>query len=343
MDIEGQEAFKSESSFRAALNEIATGEQETVAEEVGEEIEEEELVPEEGEEQNLENSEEEEEDERSEDSEEEQSEDGAEEANMVEEDDDEDSGHMVPRGRLNKEKDKRHSLEVQNVSLQKELEAKENELQQFVQAVDAFFGENKEQEPQTGDIQPLDEQSHNYLANEIKGLKKELQSRDEQTAQNEQLIKFQRFEGDMRYQESAFKEQTPDFSDAYNYLFNLESKKVEAAVGNPELAKQHVFGDFQRTAFALWENGQNVAETVYNMAKAAGYNPKASQQKKSAPNLDKIERNMKKTRTIGKGGENGIMAGAGIPSTSSKFGQAYKKGGKEGFYKMLETINKQAT
>lgn len=82
---------------------------------------------------------------------------------------------------------------------------------------------------------------------------------------------------------TAFKEQAPDYPDAYRYAINSRAQEL-AALGTPQNAIPQIL---QREELSLIDaavrNGRNPAEAIYQFAKARGFNATASAPVPAAP------------------------------------------------------------
>lgn len=187
----------------------------------------------------------------------------------------------VPPARLKKEIEKRRAAEEKAAALQQQVEAMNGLIGKELK------GEAKEEVSLDG-LDPLDPDTTKMLLAEIRSLKAELNETKQSTTATSFSIAAQR-------QKAEFERANPDFDAAIEHLGRAEAAKFEAVLGDPEEAARAATAAMGQIVAACHKQGKNVAETLYKMAKAAGY-----QGKKEAPKVDlaRLEENKKRTATV---------------------------------------------
>jgi hypothetical protein len=204
-------------------------------------------------------------------------------------DDDELSNKSIPKKRLDKEISKRQELEFK---LQEEREARikyETELRVFNDALHKL----NVQQAKEPELDPIDNDAHNFYMKKIQELEKKI---EDKTTVLETNNLQNRFESTVNNQATEFTKKHSDFQNAYQYVIDKEKQNARL-FGVPEnQLDTFVAEKLQPVALHVYNNGGNVAETVYNMAKNYGYN--ATKAANSNVNLKAIEKNMAKSQSI---------------------------------------------
>lgn len=203
-------------------------------------------------------------------------------------------GKMIPKGRFNKELQKRKELEQRYQDQQIKSAQLEREHELLKQAVQSLYGPQGQptaaEKPE--EFIPIDEEAHRYYGQQIEELK----------AQQKALTQQQRatlFRAEVKMQELDFAKSHPDLSDAFGYLQTVKSKEyVELGFSESE-ARTLTQNELQQKAARIWESGKDVAAMAYNLAKTYGYTPKGKTASKQGPNLDAIRSNMDKSASVG--------------------------------------------
>jgi hypothetical protein len=203
-------------------------------------------------------------------------------------------GKMIPKGRFNKELQKRKELEqkfrdqeIQNAQLAKEYDL-------LKQAVSQLYGmpqQNQAAPQNKEDFVPIDEEAHSLYKKEI----------DQLRAQQEALTQQQRavlFRADVKEQEIDFMKSKPDLYDAFNYLQDVKTKEYTAVGYGENDARQLAKQELQNKALIVYQNQRNVAKMAYELAEAYGYKPKGKVTQKQGPNLEAIGKNMDKSASV---------------------------------------------
>ena len=195
---------------------------------------------------------------------------------------------VIPKKRLNKEIEKRKSLEME---LQKERDERvryQTELDLYNKALDKISAKEQETEK---DIDPVDEQAHRLYMGKIKELetKLEQQAQQLQTGRNEA-----QFANVVNNQQAEFVQKQPDFDEAYRHLVDAEIATAKLFGVTDSEAQQLATQKLYNLAQAALNKGQNVPEMFYNISRNYGYNNQTkSQNANKGPNLGKVEKNIR--------------------------------------------------
>jgi hypothetical protein len=206
-----------------------------------------------------------------------------------EQDDDDDADlKVIPKKRLNKEIEKRKTLEA---ALDKEREERiryQTELELYNKAMNKL---NAAEEQKAQEIDPVDEQAHNLYMRKINELEKKLEAQSKLSDTNQ----YERyFANAVNMQQAEFVQKQPDFDQAYKHLVDAEISTAQMLGANEQEAQQLATQKLYNLAQAALTKGQNVAEMFYKISKNYGYQAKAAA---SSPprgtNLGKVEQNMR--------------------------------------------------
>lgn len=207
-------------------------------------------------------------------------------------DDDFDPRTPVPPSRLKKEIAKRRALEDQMNQERAERIRAQTELDMYNRAFQQLQASQQPQHQQPG-IDPLDPEAHQYYSqhyapkNELEAIKAELQ----QTKMEQYRTAMAQT---LHHQQAEFERTTPDWQAAYQHLYKTEVDRIKYVTGDEQYANRSATANMQQMAIMAAQQGKNVAEVFYNVAKSYGYNPKTRRPAES--NLDAIETNMRKSR-----------------------------------------------
>ncbi len=223
-------------------------------------------------------------------------------------------GNLLPKSRFFKEVKKRKEIE-QRFQEQREHNIRlETELNMMNQTIQEFFGKQNAPQQEEEEFAPIDPEAHTRTQKELNEIRKEQQKL------SDMQIKAQ-YRLDMNTQQAEFTRHTPDFGEAYKHVLETKYQEFIEVGFKPEEAESAAIKDMWEKAGRLWNDGKNVPETVYKLAKAYGYKPKAT---KGMPNLEKIEENMKKSQSV-----NELPAAPSAPGGVTAFNNP------EGFKKLL--------
>ena len=155
-------------------------------------------------------------------------------------------------------------------------------------------------EPPTYEEDPLGAINHKLeeTTKNYETLQRAEQARAEQTAREQQIAKLQSFG---KAQADEYVKKVPDFYDAYNAMQSLKEAELRAMGYTDdgqirEWVLEYEFNMIQKAA----NEGANIADRLYTMAKALGYTPKqtADAEKK----LDAIAAGQQASKSLGGAG-----------------------------------------
>lgn len=200
---------------------------------------------------------------------------------------------LIPKKRFDKELEKRKVLEDE---LRRERDSRikfETELSLYNKALESL--NEKQHAPQSQpEIDPIDTDAHSFYMNKIRDLESKFENQRNNLSDYE--IK-QNFANTINHQAAEFTKSHPDFNDAYNHVISVESSKAKMMGYDERQSQEYALQQLQPLAWQTYNRSGNIAETMYNVAKSYGYKAKDSvkSENKNVPNLDKIEKNMKKS------------------------------------------------
>jgi hypothetical protein len=218
----------------------------------------------------------------------------------VEEEDDEIplDAKAIPKKRLDKEITKRKSLES---ALEQERNERNRDREELIKLRTeqellnkAIAQMNAPKESAQTEIDPLDPDAHNLYMAKLAEMEQKYEQRTQSLTETQIM---QQFANVVDRQAEEFKAKNNDFDDAYNYLLGIEAEKAMMMGYSENDAKEMAYGSIRPLAWKAYEQGKNVAELTYNMAKKYGYVAKNKAAKASAPNLDAIEKNAPKSHS----------------------------------------------
>ncbi len=241
-----------------------------------------------------------------------------EESSQHSENDDYKNRKFIPKSRFNQEIEKRKGLEEQIMKEREERIRYQTQVEMLAKMQQQTNPTYSAPEMDLDHVDPLDSETHSVYSREIKQLKEELRKNSQQTKQMQ-------YATIVSNQEQFFQKDNPDYLDAANYLKNIEYTGAREMFGDDRTAEQVVMQKYQMLMSKSLESGKSVPETVYKLAKAYGYSPKAEISNENSPaktgsNLKAINTNMKKSSSI-----SGLGNGAGMGSPSvANIKAAYK-------------------
>lgn len=202
------------------------------------------------------------------------------------------SNKLIPKKRLDKELKKRQELEK---LLQAERESRikyETELQIYNEALKKLNATKKQEEIEP-EIDPVDADAHNYYLKKLQALESKINENANTLQQKDQSL---RFEQTVNMQAEDMARKNPDFNDAYKYVIDREKENAKL-IGIPEEnIDAFVLQKLQPIAWHIYNNGGNVAESIYRMARNYGFS--SPNNKRSNVNLKAMEKNMQKSSTM---------------------------------------------
>lgn len=145
--------------------------------------------------------------------------------------------------------------------------------------------------------------------------------------QQQQAAQIQRLAGVVTQHEAAFIQQTPDYTDAVNYLRNQRAAEMMADGVDEQTAINAAHEELVRLALTRAHAGQNPAEAAYKIAKARGYTAKpANTQPTPAERIQNQQKGTAAAKTLGSGGpaNNKITAEALASMSDEDFAELTK-------------------
>lgn len=243
--------------------------------------------------------------------------------------------HMIPISRLNKESEKRRAVELQ---LEAEREAKRQFEAELAALKKYAIKPEIEVEHKPVAIDPLDEVAFKHHDNEIKALKSRL---DEQTNFINQQVDNNKYLNTVNKQVSDFEASHPDYNDAANHLFNVEKSIMMRVLKDETKAIAAVNQKYQDLGRYTINNGDNLAESIYEMAKTYGYqgnNRSNTPRQPDTPNIAALQKNMAATRSTAGLGNNAALSPNNVELTVTDMLDKYGRVDQEAFHKKLAKI-----
>lgn len=169
----------------------------------------------------------------------------------------------------------------------------------------------KAQEQQEAQAPSFDDDPINALRHENQQLKTKFDRLDQENIRNREQAQAdhnqQKFINSYRSEANKFKQSTPDFDDAYNFLLENRMTEYETAGYDKPQAEQLAMEDEAAIAANHLGKGTNPAEAIYKLAKLRGFQGKSSinAQDKISANKEKIatlERGLQASKTVNSGG-----------------------------------------
>lgn len=205
--------------------------------------------------------------------------------------DDELANKLIPKKRFDKEIEKRKLLEAE-VRQERDARIKyQTEMELYNKALDSMQESKRAHEPE---LNVVDEDAHRFYMNKIDALEKKINSQTNNFSDYE--VK-QNFTNTVNYQAAEIKRTHPDFDDAYSYLLNVEASKAKMLGYDEQSAQNFALEQLRPIAWKSFQNGQNVAEMAYNIAKSYGYKSNTAPKAKEA-DFDKVNRNMQRSHSV---------------------------------------------
>ena len=202
---------------------------------------------------------------------------------------------LIPKKRFDKELEKRKVLEDEIRKEREERIKLQTELSLYNKAIDNLNEQQRSAPSREPEIDPVDTDAHNYYMNKINALETKYE------AQKNNLTEYeinQNFTSTVNHQAAEMAKSHPDFNEAYGYLLGIEASKGMMMGYSEAQSQQYALEQLKPVAWQAYSKGQNVAEIAYKLAQNYGYKSKAAPTKDSAPNFDRIDKNMQKSHSI---------------------------------------------
>lgn len=200
---------------------------------------------------------------------------------------------VVPLAALHEERRARQELQRQLQEAQRRQAERDAIIEQRLAALMP-----KQQLPNK-DESPVDYLDHRL--NELTAAQRQILERDQQREQSAaQERALERVKSVVMETAAAFRESTPDFSDALKHLNETRTRQL-AVLGVPEdEARAQATRELDQAAIQWTVNGKNAAQIAYEFAKAQGYTPKAQQS--AAEKITAQQKGTAAARSLGGGG-----------------------------------------
>lgn len=204
---------------------------------------------------------------------------------------------------LRDEREKRQTSQAEAAALRERLA-------QFEQ-LKAELDEQRKAKQAQAEQERFNENPAAYLKQQVDGISQKIEQQGAQTqAERQQAEEQMRFHMAVSSQIQAFKKQTPDYTEAVNFLKDRRSREYEALGYTTDqidsLFDQEAIG----IAKVAIQNGKNPGEVAYTLAKMWGYSgakqPDPKQDNEAA--LKRLEQGVKASQTL---------SGAGHPEEQS--------------------------
>lgn len=189
----------------------------------------------------------------------------------------------VPHAALHEERERRKATEAENARLREE-RARFDERLKVIQELnkpkpeEPDLGPDPESDP-VGAIKWMREQQARLSEQGRRG------AAQQEEAQREQAMRAHLVDA-YRADANQFRQQNPDFGDAYQHLLTTRQAELAAIGYTPAEINEAIHADELAIAHRALSNGRSAAEVVYNLAKQRGYAKKAA----ADPNEDASKR-----------------------------------------------------
>lgn len=201
----------------------------------------------------------------------------------------------VPQGALHAERERRKGVEA-------ELATAREQLAQIAELRRKAAERQPAALPAADDPAALD-----HLRNRIAEIDQRQTQADTQRTQ-EQLDHYevQQLASVMAQSEAAFRQETPDYDDAINYVIEARARELQLYGMDPVSIQQAISGEITEIARTAIQQGKNPADIGYQIAQARGYRPAQVQQQQgggaAAAQVAAIAKAQQAGKTLGSGG-----------------------------------------
>lgn len=222
----------------------------------------------------------------------------------------------VPLGALHEERNQRKALQQEIEQMRGQF----GEVHQLKSELEQWRQQKHQQEQQLNDEEAYNADPIGYLRNQNQRLQDQLngfsQSQQEAYAQQQQAVKQQQMLQNVvttvRGHEDEYRQQVPDYDDAFNFLQNKRMNDYDTlGVTDPGTKQQNFYQEVLSVSVQALQNGMNPAEVMYKLANQWGFSgTKAGQQK-----IESAKRGQKAATTLSQGGGSGNTAKSKISLT----------------------------
>jgi hypothetical protein len=162
--------------------------------------------------------------------------------------------------------------------------------------------QQQQQQPEIPDV-AVDPVGHfkaraEMLEREINGLRQPIQEMRQQTEQERQVAALRNH---VTAQEAQFVQAKPDYYDALSHMQALSVQGIKALGYSDQQAVALASQEYLKMAYRIASQGENVAEHVYQMALANGYQGK-QQQASGQDQLQSVKKIAGAAKSLGSGG-----------------------------------------
>lgn len=149
------------------------------------------------------------------------------------------------------------------------------------------------------------------LERQVQELAQPLQRMQQQTQAQQQYAQLQHFVGS---QVAEFAQQTPDIGDAIGHVQQADIQALVALGHDPRQAAQIVQQNHDQLVMHLAQQGVNIPERIYALAKAKGYAPKAPAAD-AQTKIQATQRGVAAAKSLGSGG--GVVNGLSLQALAA--------------------------
>jgi len=212
----------------------------------------------------------------------------------------------VPHAALHEERERRKATEAENARLREE-RARFDERLKVIQELNA----PKPQEPDLGPDPEADPVGAIRWMREQQAKRGEQDRRsaaEQEETQRQQAMRSHLIEA-YKADANQFRQQTPDFGDAYQFLLQSRQAELSAIGYSPAEINAAIQEDELAIAHRALSNGRSAAEVVYNLAKGRGYAKKeaADPNEDAGKRIEKIAEGQERGKSLAQAG--GTAAG----------------------------------
>ncbi len=212
----------------------------------------------------------------------------------------------VPHAAMHEERERRKAVEAENVRLREE-RARFDERLKVIQELN----KPKEDEPDLGpdpEADPVGAIKWMRDQQARLGEQSRRSATQQEEAQREQAMRAHLVDA-YRADASQFRQQNPDFGDAYQHLLKTRQDELSAIGYSPAEINAAIEADELAIAQRALSNGRSAAEVVYNLAKQRGYAKKeaADPNQDAGKRIEKIAEGQERGKSLAQAG--GTAAG----------------------------------
>lgn len=252
------------------------------------------------------------------------------------------TGKFVPHAALHKERERRKSVETDYHAMREQMARAQERLAVLNEVISA--SEAPAQAPKSNEPPDPEQDIFAYVKWQNEQLTELRQAKQQETEQAKARQMTQQVENLYRQDAMRFAQQTPDFSDAYQYVAQSYASELKAlGYSDPQIHQRMIQEEGQLVVEAL-QRQLSPAQVIYERAKARGYTKKEAAPAAAAPQqngqqkLESIQKAQKtQTSLSGAGGSagEGLTVEALANMSEDEFANVYQKLGKTKFRQMM--------